>query len=314
MQTFKNLRQQLDLAEEEALLEKLKAEDPTGKWVSDFVHSDDPKFAGKSKKERIKMALGASYAAKRAAGEPVGEEASPMIKAPKNEFGTKADAFAHAEKHGGKVMKKTFTHPTTGEQHVSYVVKEEVEELDEKDELLARTGMSRINKTPRPGQTDLRNIPAGNRPDSRNKFTDADKEWQRKRLKAAIKGSLGKHTTPNLPEHAEIQESYNDDDLYSVHKDTGEIKHLGNPYRNPAAKMHKQKHEAEGHEVVTGRELNYKSYSKMGEEKEVWDEPNPNKGDGKSLTPEQKAKAKARASRAGRKYPNLIDNMWASKQ
>jgi hypothetical protein len=50
---------------EESLLEKLKASDPTGEWISDFVHSDNPKFAGKSKKERIRMALGASYAAKR---------------------------------------------------------------------------------------------------------------------------------------------------------------------------------------------------------------------------------------------------------
>jgi hypothetical protein len=29
------------------------------------VHSDNPKFAGKSKKERIKQALGAAYAAKK---------------------------------------------------------------------------------------------------------------------------------------------------------------------------------------------------------------------------------------------------------
>jgi len=44
--------------------EKLTSADPTSKWISDFVHSDNPKFAGKSKKERIRMALGASYAAK----------------------------------------------------------------------------------------------------------------------------------------------------------------------------------------------------------------------------------------------------------
>ena len=50
---------------EDSLLEVLKASDPTGKWISDFVHSDNPKFAGKSKKERIQMALGASYASKR---------------------------------------------------------------------------------------------------------------------------------------------------------------------------------------------------------------------------------------------------------
>ncbi len=58
MKQFNNLR-------EETLLEKLKASDPTGKWIHDFVHSDNPKFAGKSKKERIRMALGASYGAKR---------------------------------------------------------------------------------------------------------------------------------------------------------------------------------------------------------------------------------------------------------
>lgn len=50
---------------EDSLLEVLKASDPTGKWIHDSVHSDNPKFAGKSKKERIRMALGASYASKR---------------------------------------------------------------------------------------------------------------------------------------------------------------------------------------------------------------------------------------------------------
>ena len=58
------------------------------------------------------------------------EEASPMIKPPTNEFAKKEDAFAHAKKHGGKVMMKTFTHPTSGMKHVSYVVREELE-LDE---------------------------------------------------------------------------------------------------------------------------------------------------------------------------------------
>lgn len=58
MKLFNTLR-------EETLEEKLKASDPTGKWISDFVHSENPKFAGKSKKERIRMALGAAYAAKR---------------------------------------------------------------------------------------------------------------------------------------------------------------------------------------------------------------------------------------------------------
>jgi len=58
MKQFKQLR-------EDALMEKLKASAPTAEWIHDFVHSDNPKFAGKSKQERIKMALGAAYAAKR---------------------------------------------------------------------------------------------------------------------------------------------------------------------------------------------------------------------------------------------------------
>ena len=32
------------------------------------------------------------------------------------------------------------------------------------------------------------------------------------------------------------------------------------------------------------------------------------------LTPTQIAAAKARAEAAGRRYPNLVDNMWAAKQ
>jgi len=47
------------------VMEKLTAKDPAGEWISDFVHSDDPKFTGKSKEERKKQALGAYYAAKR---------------------------------------------------------------------------------------------------------------------------------------------------------------------------------------------------------------------------------------------------------
>jgi uncharacterized membrane-anchored protein YjiN (DUF445 family) len=57
MKKFKELR-------EGYLEEKLKASDPAGTYIHDFVHSDNPKFAGKSKAKRIQMALAASYAAK----------------------------------------------------------------------------------------------------------------------------------------------------------------------------------------------------------------------------------------------------------
>ncbi len=47
--------------------------------------------------------------------------------------------------------------------------------------------------------------------------------------------------------------------------------------------------------------------------KQVWDKPNP-KAKSKALTPAQKARAKARAKAAGRKYPNLVDNMAVAKK
>ena len=49
--------------------EKLTASDPAGKWISDFVKSKNPKFAGKSKEQRRKMAIGAYYGAQREATE-----------------------------------------------------------------------------------------------------------------------------------------------------------------------------------------------------------------------------------------------------
>ncbi len=51
----------------------------------------------------------------------------------------------------------------------------------------------------------------------------------------------------------------------------------------------------------------------MVKKKAFWDTKNPKKKSA-SLTADQKAKAKARAKAAGRPYPNLVDNAWASKQ
>jgi hypothetical protein len=44
--------------------EKLTSNSPVEDWISDFVSSDNPKFDGKSKKDRVRMALGAYYASK----------------------------------------------------------------------------------------------------------------------------------------------------------------------------------------------------------------------------------------------------------
>ena len=48
----------------------------------------------------------------------------------------------------------------------------------------------------------------------------------------------------------------------------------------------------------------------MATKKAFWDTKNPKAS--KPLTAAQKAAAKARAKKAGRPYPNLVDNAWAS--
>lgn len=49
--------------------------------------------------------------------------------------------------------------------------------------------------------------------------------------------------------------------------------------------------------------------------KPVWDKPRPKSaGKSKPLSPAQKKSAKAMADRAGRPYPNLVDNMRAAKK
>lgn len=47
-------------------------------------------------------------------------------------------------------------------------------------------------------------------------------------------------------------------------------------------------------------------------DEEVWDKPY--KGKHSKLSSSQKAKAKARAAKAGRPYPNMVDNIWAANE
>jgi hypothetical protein len=60
----RGLKEAEDITDEE-LNEVLSKNDSASKWIHDFVHSDNPKFKGKSTKERQKMALGAYYAAQK---------------------------------------------------------------------------------------------------------------------------------------------------------------------------------------------------------------------------------------------------------
>ena len=53
------------LQESMQIQEVLKPSDPIEKWIRDFISSDDKRFSGKTKEERIEMAKGAYYAAKK---------------------------------------------------------------------------------------------------------------------------------------------------------------------------------------------------------------------------------------------------------
>ena len=46
--------------------------------------------------------------------------------------------------------------------------------------------------------------------------------------------------------------------------------------------------------------------------KPIWKKPNPKKKS-KKLTSGQKSAAKSRANKAGRRYPNMVDNAWAAR-
>jgi hypothetical protein len=47
--------------------------------------------------------------------------------------------------------------------------------------------------------------------------------------------------------------------------------------------------------------------------KPIWEKKNPKKKS-TPLSPGAKSAAKARAEKAGRPYPNAVDNIWAAKQ
>jgi hypothetical protein len=94
----------------------------------------------------------------------------------------------------------------------------------------------------------------------------------------------------------------------------GQPKNLRNLVSRLATKAMKAGHSVTEEEKKSGKVPRIGPMEKALEEEEVWDKPMPDSKKQGSLSPEQKAKAKARAERAGRSYPNMIDNMWASKQ
>ena len=77
----KKLKEELeDVALDQQINEVLSKDASAGDWIHDFIHSDNPKFADKSKKERQKMALGAYYAKQNEEVEQIVEISKKTVK------------------------------------------------------------------------------------------------------------------------------------------------------------------------------------------------------------------------------------------
>jgi len=100
------------------VVETLSPSASTGAWIHDFVHSKNPEFDGKSKKERIKMALGAYYGHHKEQVSEAQEHGQEDIR-PKDfihaGFGAKGGAGFHG--HVDKVA-KGMVHFTGTETHI----------------------------------------------------------------------------------------------------------------------------------------------------------------------------------------------------
>lgn len=105
MKTLKEFRVQIN--------EVLKASDPIEKWIDDFVHSKNPKFAGKSTKERIEMAKGAYYAKQKNEAASISQNSTAVTDMNEDHYvhvsdGSKYDEVPHP---------KDIEHVKTGAMH-----------------------------------------------------------------------------------------------------------------------------------------------------------------------------------------------------
>jgi hypothetical protein len=79
----KKFKEDTDMTIDEQINEVLSKDATAGDWIHDFVHSDNPKFAGKSQEKRKQMAL-AAYYAKQRNEEFVNEESTAYEKSEEN--------------------------------------------------------------------------------------------------------------------------------------------------------------------------------------------------------------------------------------
>jgi hypothetical protein len=101
---------------DEKLTKRMSAADV----IKDFVHSNDPKFKGKSKKERMKMALGAFYGMHPEKSKNIEEGMTPVKKTyAMKKLKTKASTVVKRGLGVGKDKTKTILVTTKGDPHAA---------------------------------------------------------------------------------------------------------------------------------------------------------------------------------------------------
>jgi hypothetical protein len=125
---------------DELINEVLSKDADAGDWIHDFIHSDNPKFAGKSKAERKKMALGAYYGKKNEEAVQEGYPVSPGWPAFKKKKAKEpVDAKDSKVQEGLKsVAKKAFKALTGGSDE------------DQRKDLQRKMGVPQTGKKPEP--------------------------------------------------------------------------------------------------------------------------------------------------------------------
>lgn len=215
----------------EYIEEGLKVSDGVKAWIDDFVKSDNPKFEGKSKKERINQALGAYYDAKRALEEEVQvAEGAKMIQdgrkhtkwwvKPKSrkEFGKefplskKDEAEAHAKAIGGTVHKM--------DQYGS-VIKEEVEQIDEVN---ARHSFVAAQQALTPKSSDIKNISGTT---NRDKAKASKYIRRMSKLSGWTKDEVGRHFADLQKEEVELDEAKDNSNIEYIEHNGKRIGEVG---------------------------------------------------------------------------------------
>lgn len=123
------VKEETNMTIDEQINEVLSKDATAGDWIHDFVHSDNPKFEGKSKDKRKQMAL-AAYYAKQRNEEVEMQEQAPVAPVPDRKYikGT-------PENKAYKASKKPINgHPTNVKEGTMKSFKEMVQSLDEKSE------------------------------------------------------------------------------------------------------------------------------------------------------------------------------------